>query len=93
MENRPYEHFPLKSEKTNRDFLTEVELEKLKAHDLHGNESLIRVRDIFLFSVYTWLRFAHAMALKKHHFVQDKEGAWWFDTSRARPMNLYTLRF
>ncbi len=91
MENRPYEDFELKSEKTNRDFLTEVELQKMKAHDLHGNESLIKVRDIFLFSVYTGLRFAHAMSLKRHHVVQDKEGAWWFDTEQGKTNGpLYT---
>ncbi|MBM3456774.1 MAG: site-specific integrase, partial [Bacteroidetes bacterium] len=83
--HQPYATFKLKSQKTNREFLTQSELDKLIALDLSTNESLSRVKDIFLFSVYTGIRFQDAQSLsikslfkeKKNyfiHFTQAKTG-------------------
>ena len=47
---------------THRDFLTIEELEKLKSFNLE-NYSFEKVRDIFLFSCYTGLRFSDALDL------------------------------
>jgi integrase/recombinase XerD len=76
--NQPYSSFKLKSQKTNREFLSETELEKLIELDLSENQSLSKVKDIFLFSVYTGIRFQDAQNLliknvikeKKNHFIQ-----------------------
>lgn len=59
----PYSNFKMKTVPSNRTFLTKEELDKISTNALAGNESLIRVRDIFLFSVYTGLRFTDAINL------------------------------
>ncbi|MDP1728282.1 MAG: site-specific integrase [Bacteroidota bacterium] len=59
----PYAKFKLKFTASHREFLTETELKMILDAKLYGNESLEKVRDIFLFSCYTGLRFSDAMDL------------------------------
>jgi integrase/recombinase XerD len=59
----PYSNFKLKKVSSTRTFLTNEELQRILTHSLGGNESLIKVRDIFIFSVYTGLRFEDAQQL------------------------------
>jgi site-specific recombinase XerD len=70
----PYVDFKLKNTPSNRTFLTEDELKEIINHPLGGNESLKRVRDIFIFSVYTGLRFEDAQQLTIDRMVKDKKG-------------------
>jgi integrase/recombinase XerD len=60
--SNPYAKFKMKFTPTHRDFLTNEELEKLKSFNLE-NHSFEKVRDIFLFSCYTGLRFSDALDL------------------------------
>ncbi len=60
----PYAHFKLTFPQGNREYLTKEELDKLNSLDLSKNESLDQVRDIFMFSCYTGLRFCDAIDLK-----------------------------
>ena len=73
---RPYSDFKFKREASTRTFLTQGELDKLIAHDLGGNESLIRVRNIFIFSVYSGLRFSDAINLKESNIEKDVQKLW-----------------
>jgi integrase/recombinase XerD len=84
LEKNPYQSFKLKNNKTNRDFLTEEELESLRTHTLGDNKSLQKVRDIFLFSVYTGLRFGDATELKLQHIRKTKEGKVWIDKEQEK---------
>ena len=70
----PYNRFKLKDTKTRRDFLTTDELNKLKDFDLGNNQSLQKVRDIFLFSCFTGLRFTDASNLKMNDIITDENG-------------------
>ena len=54
---QPYQSFPIRKVRTEIKYLSGSELGRLKALDLSENPSLETVRDIFLFSVYTGLRF------------------------------------
>lgn len=76
LEKCPYAFFKLKNEPTSRTYLTEKELSVLQKHSLGGNESLIRVRDIFMFSVYTGLRFKDAINLKAINIEFDRKKHW-----------------
>ena len=71
---QPYSTFRLKNKKTTRTFLTLDELTKLESFDLSSNRSLETVRDIFIFSVYTGIRFADAQRLTTKHITKDMEG-------------------
>jgi integrase/recombinase XerD len=75
----PYTGVRMKSVKSVRDFLTIEEIDTLKKHTFGGNLSLQKVRDVFLFSVYTGLRYVDAMGLKTEHIVKDKEGKFWIN--------------
>ena len=70
----PYMDFKLKYTPSKRTFLTEDELEAIIKHSLGDNESLIKVRDIFIFSVYTGLRFEDAQQLTIDRIAKDKKG-------------------
>ena len=70
----PSVDFKLKNTPSNRTFLTEDELKEIIRHPLGSNESLKRVRDIFIFSVYTGLRFEDAQQLTIDRIVKDKKG-------------------
>ena len=64
IEVNPYNHMQLKDTKVKREALTVSELTLLENDPLDGSPQLDLVRDIFLFSAYTSLRFGDAMALK-----------------------------
>jgi integrase/recombinase XerD len=65
IEKNPYENFKLKQINSQRDFLTQEELIKIQSYNLNYNLSLERVRDLFVFSCYTGLRFSDAQDLKQ----------------------------
>lgn len=64
MDENPFGSKKLRGEKKRRIYLTEEQLKAIMDVDLSHNESLDRVRDIFLFSCFTGLRFAHAIKLR-----------------------------
>ena len=49
---QPYANFKLNSVKTDREFLSQIELNKIIEFDLSHNSSLDKVKDLFIFSVY-----------------------------------------
>jgi len=82
---QPYANFKLNTVKTDREFLNREELDQIIELDISHNQSLERVRDLFVFSVYTGLRFQDAQDLgienlttyKKKpsiRFIQQKTG-------------------
>lgn len=71
----PYFGFKMKNEHSEREYLSKEELLKLKEHELGGNESLKKIRDIFLFSCYTGLRFQDAQNLKMEDIETDNDGS------------------
>lgn len=70
----PYNNFKITIQSFTRSYLTKEELMALKKADLGHNESLETVRDIFLFSVYTGLRFEDAQKLTTDNLFVDEEG-------------------
>jgi len=64
IDKNPYENFKLKQVSTMRNYLTEEELLDLQKFNFKSNPSLDKVRDLFVFSCYTGLRFSDAQDLK-----------------------------
>jgi site-specific recombinase XerD len=60
---QPYSNFKLTTVKTDRTFLSQDDLNKLIEVDLSHNKSLDKVRDLFIFSCFTGLRFQDAQNL------------------------------
>lgn len=69
----PYQRFNLKYTPTNRAFLTIEEVNSIKELDFTNNVSLDRVRDFFLFSCYTSLRYSDAAKLKLNDIITTEE--------------------
>jgi integrase len=69
--HNPYALFKIRFEATHRQFLTEPELKKIENADLLGNQSLEKIRDMFLFSCYTGLRFSDAIDLQLNQINED----------------------
>lgn len=76
LERNPYGDFKLKQVPSNRTYLDDAELERLTTHTLADNQSLIRVRDIFMFSVYTGLRFEDAQLLTMDKIIPGSKGKY-----------------
>ncbi len=76
IEKNPYENFKLKQESTIRSYLTEDELVKIQSYNFKSNLSLDKVRDLFVFSCYTGLRFSDAQDLKPKD-VQCSDGNYF----------------
>lgn len=70
----PFKGYNIKRAKSRPKYLTMVELKKLMMHDLGGNESLNRIRWIFLFSVFTSLRYSDAIKLRRINIQVDDNG-------------------
>jgi hypothetical protein len=70
---QPYANFKLNSIKTDREYLSQKELNKIIELDLSHNPSLDKVKDIFIFSVYTGLRFEDAQSLTTESLTYYKE--------------------
>jgi integrase len=61
--NKNYSKFKLSFPSSNREYLTKEELTRINSLDFSHNKPLDAVRDIFMFSCYTGLRFCDAMEL------------------------------
>ena len=70
---QPYANFKLTSVKTDREYLSQDELNKIIELDISHNPSLDKVKDIFIFSVYTGLRFEDAQSLTTENLNKYKE--------------------
>jgi integrase/recombinase XerD len=67
----PYALFKIRFETTHRQYLTDQELIKIRKVEFHGNLSLEKVRDMFLFSCYTGLRFSDAIDLGMNQILTN----------------------
>ena len=76
--SNPMQTIKFKHERTNRTFLTHDELTRIKEIEL-TNESLNRVRNIFLFSCYSGLRFTDVDKLTPKSIITDAKGNKWIE--------------
>jgi len=80
----PFQGFMIKAIRGKKVFLTEEELAIIKNHALGNNLSLMRVRDMFFFSVYTGLRFSDSMSLKANAVVRGGDGNLWITIDQLK---------
>lgn len=83
----PYLDFKLKKEVSLPKYLTADELQKIEEHDLGGNTSLQGVRDVFLFSCYTGLRFGDAQNLKMKDIRKAEDGIYSIEVTQMKTDN------
>jgi len=86
LERDPFARWKPKYEKTNREFLSEVELENLENYDF-SSDRLDRVRDLFVFSCYTGISYVDIMALTADNVMKGIDGGNWIITKRQKTKN------
>ncbi len=79
----PFINYKLRFEKTERQFLTERELELIKETDF-TQKSTQRIKDIFLFACYTGLSYIDVKELYVDHLVMGIDGNEWLYTKRTK---------
>lgn len=67
----PYSNFTLRKEKVDRAVLSLDEIKKLRDHDFSEFHALERIRDKFLFCIYTGLRYSDAEHLTQDQIVKN----------------------
>lgn len=82
----PFAHYKMKSKKTNRVFLTMAEIERIKALEQLPFD-LVLVRDIFMWSIYTGLRYSDTQLLAPENIRIDKNGDFWIDIVMKKSKN------
>lgn len=83
LERDPFARWKPKYEKTNREFLSESELEDLENHNFNSDR-LDRVRDLFVFSCYTGISYIDIMALTADNVMKGIDGGNWIVTKRQK---------
>lgn len=73
IKSNPFSNFKLHNMQTNRTALTSAELSALVNANLSDSPTREKVKNIFIFSVFTGLRFSDAMALKEENLTTDAE--------------------
>jgi len=83
MTKNPFDKFKLTYKTVQRDILTIEEVEKLVKMKI-SDERLDRVRDLFVFCIYTGLAFVDVTNLKMEHLVNTNDGTTWIKNSRCK---------
>lgn len=79
----PFVRWKMTYDKTNREFLSEVELKNLE-DKVFISKRLDRVRDLFVFSCYTGISYIDIMNLKPNNLVISIDGGNWIMTKRQK---------
>lgn len=88
LQTNPYLNNKLKNEESTIVYLEKDELKKIENLDLSSNDSLSRVRDLFIFSCYTGLRFAQAEELKMDN-IKIEKGKYWLRIDKIHKSGNY----
>lgn len=83
LDKNPFRSYTFKFEKNDRQFMTERELQKLETTSFK-NESLERVKDMFLFSCYSGLSYIDLKELTINQIVKGMDGKDWIYTKREK---------
>ncbi len=77
LDKNPYEKFRLKDNRTTKEALSRKELELFINFPLGDNPSLIKAKDIFLFTCFTGVRFQDGQDLETSCIYEDDCGILW----------------
>ena len=83
LEKDPFINFKLRFEKTERQFLTERELQLIEETTFKV-ASTQHIKDLFIFACYTGLSFIDVHELKADHLVKGMDGNDWLYTKRTK---------
>ena len=79
----PFMAYKVKAKKTEREFLTELELQAIQEKEF-SIERLDQIKDIFLFSCYTGLAYIDVFNLTNNNLAIGIDGEKWIFTHRQK---------
>ncbi|MBW8332759.1 MAG: site-specific integrase [Prolixibacteraceae bacterium] len=88
--HNPYESFKPTRNKTNRDFLSMSELEKIRDKRI-VIPRMDLVRDVFVFASYTGLSYSDLMKLSTCHIQKGSDGKDWVIIDRSKTESRCTI--
>lgn len=88
---QPYVDYRLKKARTEIKYLTSQELDRLEKLDLMGNGYLDKALDIFLFSVYTGLRFRDAQFLTTDNLDKTSSNSDFIITKQEKTNDIVEI--
>ncbi len=91
LEKNPYSKFKLKFEKTYREHLSIEELGRIEKLDLSNNYSLDKIRDIFLFSCNTAVRFNDAQNLTMSNIKPKGDGKSYLELKMDKTSEIIAI--
>ena len=89
MRINPFSTIHLRKGEKNVQYLTEDELERIRTFDTHNN-SLNRVRDLFIFQASSGLSYTDMEKLSPSDFQQTTDGQYFIHDSRRKTGITYT---
>ncbi len=91
IDHNPYEQYKFKYDKSKREYLSEEELNNIQLLDLSNNSSLEKVRDIFIFSCNTGIRFQDAQDLTFDDIKHHKKNGDYFEFQITKTSEIISL--
>ncbi|UXX80900.1 site-specific integrase [Reichenbachiella carrageenanivorans] len=91
MRKNPFLKFKVKSVPSKKIFLQEDEIRRIENLDLKSDPELDKARDIYMFGVYTGLRFSDIASLRKKDIVKLEDGSWNLEIRMQKTENLLNL--
>ncbi|WP_338359713.1 site-specific integrase [Yeosuana marina] len=79
----PFVKFKPKLEKKEREFLTEMELQRIERLSC-SIDRLMTVKDLFVFGCYTGMSYVDIMKLKRDNIISGIDGNNWIMTERLK---------
>lgn len=86
IKKNPFVNLILKKSPFERGFLSIDELNRIRSINL--NQSLSKIRDIFIFCCYTGLSFSDVQSLKKNNIKIENDGFKWINIKRKKTNNI-----
>ena len=83
MDKNPFNAYEIRFDKVERGFLTENELNAIEKKNI-SIERLLIIRDMFVFSCYTWLAYIDAVNLPVSSIRIGIDGQLWIFTKRKK---------
>ena len=91
LKENPFKAMKIKYSPSNRQFLTQEEINKILELDFSNNTTLEKVRDIFIWSCYTGLRFEDAQQLKVGDIKKEQDGKYYVSLLQQKTGELASI--
>jgi len=91
IDRNPYSSYKFKFTKSEREYLTEDELLAIQELDLSNNRSLDKIRDIFLFTCNTGVRFQDAQDLTLSHLKTTDNGKMYLNFKMTKTSEMVAI--